>query len=287
MITNLHIEEFIKQFTLEELCDFVGGQPPTGVANTGCFGPIKHRLDTPAIPTADGPAGLRLNTETGIPTTAWPCATLLACSWDPDLIYEVGAAGGAEVRENNIGIWLTPALNIHRDPLCGRNFEYYSEDPLVAGKSAAAAIRGMQSSKIAVSMKHFACNNKEANRYQNDSRLSERALREIYLKGFEIAVKESDPITVMSSYNLINGQHTSESWELLTGILRYEWGFRGMVETDWGVKNDPVKEVKAGNDLKMPVGYPDELITAVEKGDLTRAELELCVKRIIEMMFRL
>ncbi|MBO5935873.1 MAG: glycoside hydrolase family 3 C-terminal domain-containing protein [Clostridia bacterium] len=281
------IEEFIKQFTIEELCDFVGGQPPTGVANTGCFGPIKHRLDTPAIPTADGPAGLRLNTETGIPTTAWPCATLLACSWDPDLIYEVGAAGGAEVRENNIGIWLTPALNIHRDPLCGRNFEYYSEDPLVAGKSAAAAIRGMQSSKIAVSMKHFACNNKEANRYQNDSRLSERALREIYLKGFEIAVKESDPITVMSSYNLINGQHTSESWELLTGILRYEWGFKGMVETDWGVKNDPVKEVKAGNDLKMPVGYPDELRAAVEKGDLTRAELELCVKRIIEMMFRL
>ena len=285
--TKCTIEEFIKQFTIEELCDFVGGQPPTGVANTGCFGPIKHRLDTPAIPTADGPAGLRLNTETGIPTTAWPCATLLACSWDPDLIYEVGAAGGAEVRENNIGIWLTPALNIHRDPLCGRNFEYYSEDPLVAGKSAAAAIRGMQSSKIAVSMKHFACNNKEANRYQNDSRLSERALREIYLKGFEIAVKESDPITVMSSYNLINGQHTSESWELLTGILRYEWGFKGMVETDWGVKNDPVKEVKAGNDLKMPVGYPDELRAAVEKGDLTRAELELCVKRIIEMMFRL
>ena len=281
------IEEFIKQFTIEELCDFVGGQPPTGVANTGCFGPIKHRLGTPAIPTADGPAGLRLEPCTGIPTTAWPCATLLACTWDPELIYEVGKAGGAEVRENNIGIWLTPALNIHRDPLCGRNFEYYSEDPLVAGKSAAAAIRGMQASKISVSMKHFACNNKEANRYQNDSRLSERALREIYLKGFEIAVKESDPITVMSSYNLINGQHTSESWELLTGILRYEWGFRGMVETDWGVKNDPVKEVKAGNDLKMPVGYPDELKAAVDNGTLTRAELELCTKRILEMMLRL
>ena len=281
------LDEFIKQFTIEELCDFVGGQPPTGVANTGCFGPIKHRLDTPAVPTADGPAGLRLEPCTGIPTTAWPCATLLACSWDPDLIFEVGAAGGAEVKENNIGVWLTPALNIHRDPLCGRNFEYYSEDPLVAGKSAAAAIRGMQSSKIAVSMKHFACNNKEANRYQNDSRLSERALREIYLKGFEIAVKESDPITVMSSYNLINGQHTSESWELLTGILRREWGFRGMVVTDWGVKNDPVKEVKAGNDLKMPLGYPDELKAAVEKGELTRAELELCAKRILEMMLRL
>ena len=281
------LDEFIKQFTLEELCDFVGGQPPTGVANTGCFGPIKHRLDTPAVPTADGPAGLRLEPCTGIPTTAWPCATLLACSWDPDLIFEVGAAGGAEVKENNIGVWLTPALNIHRDPLCGRNFEYYSEDPLVAGKSAAAAIRGMQSSKIAVSMKHFACNNKEANRYQNDSRLSERALREIYLKGFEIAVKESEPITVMSSYNLINGQHTSESWELLTGILRREWGFRGMVVTDWGVKNDPVKEVKAGNDLKMPTGYPDELKAAVEKDELTRAELELCVKRVLEMMLRL
>ena len=283
---KITMDEFVAQFTLEELMDFVGGQAPTGVANTGCFGPVK-RLDVPAMPTADGPAGLRLEPETGIPTTAWPCATLLACSWNSELIYNVGAAAASELRENNLAIWLAPALNIHRDPLCGRNFEYYSEDPLVAGKSAAAAVRGIQSQKIAVSIKHFACNNKEANRMGCDSRLSERALREIYLKGFEIAVKEGDPWTLMSSYNLINGQHTSESYELLTGILRNEWGYKGMVVTDWGVKNDPVKEVKAGNDMKMHCGYPEDLKAAYDKGELTRADLEVCVKRILEMFTKL
>ncbi len=283
---TVSMDEFVAQFTDEELMDFVGGQPPTGVANTGCFGGLK-RLAVPAVPTADGPAGLRLEPETGIPTTAWPCATLLACTWDPELIYSVGAAGGAEVRENNLGVWLTPALNIHRDPLCGRNFEYYSEDPLVAGKCAAAATRGIQSQKVAVSMKHFACNNKEANRFACDSRLSERALREIYLKGFEICVKEGNPYTVMSSYNLINGQHTSESYELLTGILRNEWGFKGMVVTDWGVKNDPVKEVRAGNDMKMHCGYPEDLKKGLEDGRITRADLELCVKRILDMFTKL
>lgn len=285
-IDKITLDEFVAQFTVDELIDFVGGQAPTGVANTGCFGGLK-RLDIPPIPTADGPAGLRLEPKTGIPTTAWPCATLLACTWDPELISEVGAGGGAEIRENNIGIWLAPALNIHRDPLCGRNFEYYSEDPLVAGKSAAAATRGIQSQKVAVSIKHFACNNKEANRYDIDARISERALREIYLKGFEITVKESDPWTIMTSYNRINGQHTSESYELIMGILRGEWGFKGMVETDWGVKNDPVKEVKAGNDMKMPCGYPEDLKAAYDKGDLTRADLEICVKRIVEMTLKM
>ncbi len=283
---EISLDEFVAQLTLEELMDFVGGQPPTGVANTGCFGPIKH-LGVPAVPTADGPAGIRIEPCTGIPTTAWPCATLLACTWNTDIIFKVGQAGGAELKENNMGIWLAPALNIHRDPLCGRNFEYYSEDPLVAGKCAAADIRGVQSNRVAVSMKHFACNNKEANRFASDSRLSERALREIYLKGFEIAVKESDPYTVMSSYNLINGQHTSESWELLTGILRNEWGYKGMVVTDWGVKNDPVKEVWAGNDLKMHCGYPEDLKAAYDKGELSRAQLELCVSRILGMFLKL
>ncbi len=283
---EISIDEFVSQFTLEELMDFVGGHAPTGVANTGCFGGLQ-RLGVPPVPTADGPAGLRLEPETGIPTTAWPCATLLACTWDEDLISQVGAGGGAEIKENNLGVWLAPALNIHRDPLCGRNFEYYSEDPFVAGKCAAAATRGVQSQNVAVSIKHFACNNKEANRMGCDSRISERALREIYLKGFEIAVKESDPWTVMSSYNLINGQHTSESWELLTGILRNEWGFKGMVVTDWGVKNDPVKEVKAGNDMKMHCGYPEDLKAGFEDGRITRADLELCVKRILQMFLKL
>ncbi len=283
---SISLKDFVAQLTIDELCYLVGGQPPTGVANTGCFGGLK-RLDIPAVPTADGPAGLRLEPNTGIPTTAWPCATLLACTWNTDLIEKVGAAGGAELRENNLGVWLAPALNIHRDPLCGRNFEYYSEDPLVAGKSAAAAVRGIQSQKVAVSIKHFACNNKEANRFNCDSRLSERALREIYLKGFEICVKEADPWTLMSSYNLINGLHTSESYELLTEILRNEWGFKGMVLTDWGVKNRPVIEVKAGNDMKMHCGYPDELLEAVNKGELTRADLELCVSRILDMFTKL
>ncbi len=283
---EISLDEFVAQFTLEELMEFVGGHGPTGVCNTGCFGGLE-RLKVPAVPTADGPAGLRLDVATGIPTTAWPCATLLACMWNPDLAYEVGKGGGAEIRENNLGVWLSPALNIHRDPLCGRNFEYYSEDPLIAGKTASAVTRGVQSQKVAVSIKHFACNNKEANRFASDSRLSERALREIYLRGFEITVKEADPWTVMSSYNLINGQHTSESYELLTGILRDEWGFKGMVVTDWGVKNDPVKEVKAGNDMKMHCGYPEDLKKGYDNGDITRADLELCVKRILEMFMKL
>ena len=283
---EISLDEFVAQFTLEELMEFVGGHGPTGVCNTGCFGGLE-RLRVPAVPTADGPAGLRLDVETGIPTTAWPCATLLACMWNPELAYEVGKGGGAEIRENNLGVWLSPALNIHRDPLCGRNFEYYSEDPLIAGKTASAVTRGVQSQKVAVSIKHFACNNKEANRFASDSRVSERALREIYLRGFEIAVREANPWTVMSSYNLINGQHTSESYELLTGILRDEWGYKGMVVTDWGVKNDPVKEVKAGNDMKMHCGYPEDLKKGYDNGDITRADLELCVKRILKMFMKL
>ncbi len=283
---EISLDEFAAQITDEELMEFVGGHAPTGVANTGCFGPLP-RLGVPAVATADGPAGLRLDKGTGIPTTAWPCATLLAAAWNPEICRQVGSAAAAEIRENNLGIWLAPALNIHRDPLCGRNFEYFSEDPVLAGKSAAAEIRGIQSQKVAVSMKHFACNNKEANRFGCDSRVSERALREIYLKCFEICVKEADPWTVMSSYNLINGLHTSESWELLTGILRTEWGFKGMITTDWGVKNDPVKEIKAGNDMKMHCGYPADLKAGLEDGRITRADLEVCVKRILRMFTKL
>lgn len=279
------LEEFIAQMTDEELCEFMGGSPNTGVSNTSCFSGMK-RLGVPSIPTADGPAGLRLSENCGVPTTAWPCATLLACTWNPELIEEIGAAGGLEVKENNLAVWLTPALNIHRSPLCGRNFEYYSEDPLVAGKAAAAKVRGIQSNNIACSIKHFACNNKEVNRWASDSRVSERALREIYLKGFEICVKEADPWTVMSSYNLLNGIHTSESYELLTGILREEWGFQGMVTTDWAIKNNPVNEVKAGNDMKMHVGYPEDLMEALKTGELTRADMEVCAKRILNVYTR-
>ena len=279
------LDQLIAQLTDEELAELLGGQPNTGVANTYGMGNIpEHRV--PNIMTADGPAGLRIQPQCGVCTTAWPCATLLACSWNEDLVYQVGAAGAAEVKENNIGIWLTPAMNIHRSPLCGRNFEYYSEDPLVAGKMGAAMIRGIQSRHIAASMKHFACNNKETNRKASDSRVSERAMREIYLKGFEIAVKEAQPWTIMSSYNLINGCHASENRELLTDILRDEWGFEGAVTTDWWTFAEHYLETKAGNDIKMGCGYPDRLLEALEKGLITRKEMEICGRRILELILK-
>ena len=283
---TITLDEFIKQFTVDELIDFVGGhQNQPGVCNTGAFGGMK-RLNVPPLPTADGPAGLRLNASTGVPTTAWPCATLLACTWNTELIEEIGAAGGAELRENNLGVWLAPAMNIHRNPLCGRNFEYFSEDPLLAGKCCAADVRGIQSQKIAASVKHFACNNRESNRFECDSRVSERALREIYLRGFEICVREADPWTIMSSYNLINGSHTSVSYELLTELLRNEWGFKGAVTTDWGVHSSHSDEVLAGNDIKMGDGEPEELKAAFESGKITRADLETSVKRILELTLK-
>lgn len=283
---KITLDDFIRQFTVDELIDFVGGhQNQPGVCNTGAFGGLR-RLNIPPVPTADGPAGVRLNANTGVPTTAWPCATLLACTWNTDLIQEVGAAGGLELRENNLGVWLAPAMNIHRNPLCGRNFEYFSEDPLLAGKSCAAEVRGIQSNKVCASVKHFACNNRESNRFECDSRVSERALREIYLRGFEICVKEADPWTIMSSYNLVNGNHTSTSYELLTELLRNEWGFKGMVTTDWGVHSHHSDEVLAGNDLKMGEGEPDELHQAYESGKITRADLEICVKRILQMTMK-
>lgn len=283
---TITLDEFIKQFTVDELIDFVGGhQNQPGVCNTGAFGGMR-RLNVPPLPTADGPAGLRLNASTGVPTTAWPCATLLACTWNTELIEEIGAAGGAELRENNLGVWLAPAMNIHRNPLCGRNFEYFSEDPLLAGKCCAADVRGIQSQKIAASVKHFACNNRESNRFECDSRVSERALREIYLRGFEICVREADPWTIMSSYNLINGSHTSVSYELLTELLRNEWGFKGAVTTDWGVHSRHSDEVLAGNDIKMGDGEPEELKAAFESGKITRADLEASVKRILELTLK-
>lgn len=279
------LDQLIAQLTDEELAELLGGQPNTGVANTYGMGNIPdHRV--PNIMTADGPAGLRIQPQCGVCTTAWPCATLLACSWNEDLVYQVGAAGAAEVKENNIGIWLTPAMNIHRSPLCGRNFEYYSEDPLVAGRMGAAMIRGIQSQHIGASMKHFACNNKETNRKASDSRVSERAMREIYLKGFEIAVKEAQPWTIMSSYNLINGCHASENRELLTDILRDEWGFEGAVTTDWWTFAEHYLETKAGNDIKMGCGYPDRLLEALEKGLITRKEMEICGRRILELILK-
>ena len=279
------LDDFAQSLSDEELACLLGGQPNTGVANTFGIGNLPE-AGVPNVMTADGPAGLRIEPECMIHTTAWPCATLLACSFDEELAMTVGRAGALEVKENNIGVWLTPAMNIHRSPLCGRNFEYYSEDPLVAGKMGAAMVRGIQSVGIAASAKHFACNNKETNRKNSDSRLSERALREIYLKGFEIMVKESHPWTIMTSYNIINGTRASENRDLLTGILREEWGFDGMVTSDWWNYARHEKEVLAGNDLKMPVGKPERLLAALKDGELAREDLLACAKRVLTLILR-
>lgn len=283
---KMSLDEFVSQLTDRELADLLGGQPNTGVANTCGIGNLPE-YGVPSVMTADGPAGLRIQPACGVCTTAWPCATLLACTWNEELLYRVGAAGAAEVKENNIGMWLTPAINIHRSPLCGRNFEYYSEDPLLTGVMAGAMVRGIQSRRISACVKHFALNNKETNRKNSDSRVSERAAREIYLKAFEHIVKEADPWCIMSSYNIINGHRASECRDLLNGILREEWGYDGMVTSDWWTFGEHYKEVKAGNDLKMACGFSDRLLEAKEKGFLSREEMELSVKRILGFILKM
>lgn len=282
---KITLDEFMSQLSDEDLAHLLGGQPNTGVANTFGWGNLPD-YGVPNVMTADGPAGLRIAPECSVCTTAWPCATQLACSWNEEIVEQVGEAGGAEVKENNIAVWLTPAVNIHRSPLCGRNFEYYSEDPFLTGKLAAAMVRGIQSNHVGAAVKHFALNNKETNRKNSDSRASERTVREIYLKAFEIIVKEAKPWSIMSSYNIVNGHRASENRELLEDILRGEWGFDGMVTTDWWTNGEHYKEVKAGNDVKMATGFPERLMEALEKGILTREDMEICAKRVLELILK-
>lgn len=283
---RMTLEEFVSQLPDEELAQLLGGQPNTGVANTFGYGNLPD-YGVPNIMTADGPAGVRIAPQCGVCTTAWPCSFMLACTWNPKLAEQVGAAGGAEAKENNIGAWLTPAVNIHRSPLCGRNFEYYSEDPFLTGKMAGAMVTGIQSNHVAATVKHFALNNKETNRTESDSRASERAIREIYLKAFEMIVKEAKPWSIMSSYNIINGYRASENREMLEDILRGEWGFEGMVTTDWWTHGEHYKETKAGNDVKMGCGFPERLLEAKEKGALTRQEMEVCARRILGLILKI
>ena len=279
------IDEFMAQLSDEDLIHLVGGQPNTGVGNVFGMGNLPE-YGVPNAQTADGPAGVRIAPETGVLTTAFPCSTLIACTWNREIAEQIGCAGGEELKENNLCVWLTPAINIHRNPMCGRNFEYYSEDPYLTGRMAAAMVRGIQSNNVGASVKHFACNNKETNRKHSDSRVSERALREIYLKAFEIIVKEAEPFTIMSSYNAINGHRASENRDLLTGILRDEWGYKGMVTSDWWTRGEHYKEIKAGNDLKMACGFPDRVKKAMEMGAITRADIEPCAKRILTTILK-
>lgn len=280
------LEAFMAQLSDADLIELLGGQPNLGVANTFGFGNLA-KYGVPNVMTADGPAGLRIAPECSVYTTAWPCATMLAATWNPQLVKEVGCAAAMEVKENNISIWLAPAMNIHRSPLCGRNFEYYSEDPVLTGTIAAAMVEGIQSQNIGATVKHFACNNKETNRKNSDSRVSERALREIYLKGFEICVKQSQPWVLMTSYNLINGHRASECKDLLDGILREEWGYQGVITTDWWTKGEHYKEIKAGNDIKMGTGYSERVLKALEKGLITREEIAACARRVLELILKL
>ena len=283
---RITLEEFTAALPLEDLACLLGGQPNVGLANTFGYGnnPV---FGIPNIMTADGPAGIRFHPGLGVGTTAFPCATLLGSTWDPEIAREVGAAAALEAKENNIMVWLAPGVNIHRNPLCGRNFEYFSEDPLLAGKQAAALVRGVQSNRIAATPKHFALNNKETNRRNCDSRASERAIREIYLKQFEIVVREAHPWSIMTSYNIINGHRASENRDLLTGILREEWGFDGMVTTDWWTLGEHYKETAAGNDMKMATGFPDRLAEAVEKGVLTREDMEKAARNVLRLILRI
>ncbi|KAA6335917.1 Thermostable beta-glucosidase B [termite gut metagenome] len=305
------IDDVVAAMTLEEKAmllvgtGMAGGEgneereaPVVGVTNNivpGAAGTTFaiERLGIPAIVLADGPAGLRIsptreNDENTYYCTAFPIETSLASSWNTALVEEAGKTIGEEIREYGVDVLLAPALNIHRHPLGGRNFEYYSEDPLISGKMAAAMVNGVQAQGVGTSIKHLAANNQETERRGIDTKVSPRALREIYLKGFEIAVKKSSPWTVMSSYNKINGTEASHNTDLLTSVLREDWGFEGMVMTDWFGGTNATEQVIAGNDLLMPGAKKQMniIIDAVKTGTLDEKLLDRNVKRVLELVMK-
>lgn len=272
----------------------------------GCAGtttPLEQH-HVPAMVMTDGPAGVRISpmrkdTDRTFHATGFPTSMAVACSWDVDLAGQIGQIIGKEALEYGSDVQLAPAINIMRNPLCGRNFEYFSEDPLLTGKMAAAYIQGLQENGVAASVKHFAANNNETNRMEIDALISQRALREIYLRGFEIAVKEAKPATVMSSYNKLNGVYTSACYDLLTTVLRDEWGFNGVVMTDWfggyaGYKSFrgeytsvTLEQIQAGNDLLMPGITPQkmDLLAGIQSGKLSMTDVDTAVRRILTLLF--
>ncbi|GIM29718.1 glycosyl hydrolase [Clostridium polyendosporum] len=304
LVDEASIDSVISAMTLEEKAHFVVGTGMDVSRVPGAAGATYAipRLGIPSIIVVDGPAGVRIiPTRPGDPNkyyaTAFPISTLIASTWNTTSAKTVGNAMGQEVKEYGIDILLTPALNIQRNPLGGRNFEYYSEDPLVSGEMTTAVVDGVQSNGVGAAIKHFAANNQETNRIFIDTIVSQRALREIYLKGFEFAVKKAQPWSVMSSYNKINGTYTSESKGLLTDILRGEWGFKGFVMTDWWIFEKapvPVTQMKAQNDLIMPGGtltsnvieQPNIIITAVKNGTLDEKVLDRNIRNILRIIVK-
>ena len=308
-LSATNIDEVIQAMTLEEKAkllvggsnNFFGDQAAVGgeatlVAGAAGTSPEIARLGIPATVLTDGPAGVRIDpTRKGTTqtyyATGFPIGTCLASTWNTELVGKVGEAIGNETKEYRCDVILGPGMNLHRNPLCGRNFEYYSEDPLLTGKIGAAYTNGVQSQGAGVSAKHFAVNSQETERTSVDERVSQRALRELYLRGFEIAVRESQPWTIMSSYNKINGQFSMGNRDLLTSILRDDWGFKGIVMTDWiGIRRglETITEVQAGNDLMEP-GQPaqvKEIIEGVKSGKLSMTDVDRNVRRMLEYIVK-
>jgi len=308
-LSENNIDEVIKAMTLEEKAkllvgganNFFGANAVVGgeadlVAGAAGTSPAIPRLGIPATVLTDGPAGVRIDptrkgTDKTYYATAFPIGSCLASTWNTELVSKVGEAIGNETKEYRCDVILSPGMNLHRNPLCGRNFEYYSEDPLLTGKIAAAYIQGVQSQGAGVSAKHFAVNSQETDRTAVDERVSQRAARELYLRGFEIAVRESDPWTVMASYNQVNGEYSMGNHDLLTKILRDDWGYKGIVMTDWiGIREGlkTIDEVHAGNDLMEP-GQPaqvEEIIKGVKEGKLDIADVDRNVRRMLEYIVK-
>ena len=304
-----NIDEVLKAMTLEEKArllvgganTFFGDQAAVGgeadlVAGAAGTSPAIPRLGIPATVLTDGPAGVRINptrrgTDKTFYATAFPIGSCLASTWNTELVNQVGQAIGNETKDYRCDVILGPGMNLHRNPLCGRNFEYYSEDPLLTGRIAAAYINGVQSQGAGVSAKHFAVNSQETDRTSVDERVSQRAARELYLRGFEIAVRESNPWTVMASYNKVNGEFSMGNHDLLTKILRDDWGFKGIVMTDWiGIREGlpTTREVQAGNDLMEP-GQPaqtNEIIEGVKSGKLDIKDVDRNVRRMLEYIVK-
>ena len=282
----MNIDKILAELTLEEKASLCSGSDFWHTKTV-------ERLDIPAVMVSDGPHGLRKNIDLAenpnqaIEAVCFPTACATACSFDRKLLETLGKALGNECKHEELAVLLGPGCNIKRSPLCGRNFEYFSEDPFLAGQMASSLVKGVQSMGVGTSLKHFAANNQETRRFSVSAEIDERALREIYLAGFETVIKDAKPWTVMCSYNRINGVHSSQNKWLLTDVLRYEWGFEGLVMSDWGAVDDRVEGVRAGLDLEMPSSHgknDKRIVEAVESGELSMAELDKCVRRVLELV---